>query len=455
MRAQGTTLKAQGSNAQLDAASPGLGLGSWCAWALCLVAILPSCSNPPAPALPSPPARDITLTPDTTRIHGEVPRNTTLASMLTAHGLAGDAVTRAVAAAQAVFDPRRLRSAQPFSLERTLDGALRLFEYEVDTDWFLRVTPVATGAPEVRAELVPIPKTLEHAYAVGTIGGDTPSLFEAMEAAGEGADLTLALAEIFAGEIDFNSELQPGDRFVLSFEKWNREGRPSTYGVIGAAEFHNDGRVLRAIRFTPPDAKPAYYDEQGRSLRRFFLKSPLKFDPQITSRYSLRRMHPVLGTARAHRGVDYGAPTGAPVVAVSSGIVVSASYDNANGRMVRLRHPSGYQSYYLHLSAFAPGIRAGARVNQGQTIGRVGATGLATGPHLHYGLQRNGAWVDPVREHRNMPPGEPVPPSAMSAFAAERDRALAALTQTQKPQGEGERGQGAGLSQAQGAREES
>ena len=360
-------------------------------------------------------------------ISGEVPRNTTLSSMLSAHGLPGDVVHQVVTAAQAVFDPRRLKSAQPFSLERTIEGALRFFEYEIDTDWFLRVVPVATGADEVRAELVPIPKTLEYASASGTIGGETPSLFEAMEAAGEGADLTLALADIFSGDIDFNSDLQPNDRFALSFEKWNREGRPSTYGVITAAEFRNDGRLIRAIRFTPPGGKPAYYDEQGRSLRRFFLKSPLKFEPRITSRYSARRMHPVLGTARAHRGVDYGAPTGAAVVAVSSGTVVSATYDNANGRMVRLRHAGGYQSSYLHLSAFASGIRAGARVSQGQTIGLVGATGLATGPHLHYGLQRNGQWVDPVRAHSNMPPGEPIPASAMSAFVTERDKALAEL----------------------------
>jgi murein DD-endopeptidase MepM/ murein hydrolase activator NlpD len=393
------------------------------------VVFLASCAPSPVATPPSLPAIDITLTPDTTVIQGEVPRNTTLASMLSDHGLAGDAVNQVIAAAQSVFDPRRLKSSQPFSLERTLEGALRLFEYEIDPDWFLRVTPVSAGAPDVRAELLPIPKTLERGYAAGTIGGETPSLFEAMDAAGERPELTLALAEIFAGEIDFNTELQPDDRFALTFEKWNREGRPSTYGVIDAAEFHNDGRVLRAIRFTAPGGKAAYYDEQGRSLRRFFLKSPLKFDPQITSRYSLRRMHPVLGTARAHRGVDYGAPTGAPVVAVSSGTVVSATYDNANGRMVHLRHPSGYESYYLHLSAFAPGIRSGARVSQGVTIGHVGATGLATGPHLHYGLKRNGQWTDPVREHRNMPPGEPVPASAMDAFAAGRDRALAALAQ--------------------------
>ncbi len=141
----------------------------------------------------------------------------------------------------------------------------------------------------------------------------------------------------------------------------------------------------------------------------------------------MSRFHPVLRTARPHRGVDYGAPSGAPVVSVASGTVVSATYDNANGRMVRVRHASGYESSYLHLSAFAAGMRRGAHVGQGQIVGRVGATGLATGPHLHYGLQKNGAWVDPLREHRNMPPGDPVPPADMDAFRAARDAALKEL----------------------------
>jgi murein DD-endopeptidase MepM/ murein hydrolase activator NlpD len=138
-------------------------------------------------------------------------------------------------------------------------------------------------------------------------------------------------------------------------------------------------------------------------------------------------MHPVLHVARAHRGVDYGAPAGAPVVAVAAGTVVSATYDNANGRMVRLRHPSGYESYYLHQSAFAAGIRAGVRVAQGQTIGLVGSSGLATGPHLHFGLKRNGVYVNPLREQRNLPPGEPVPASAMDEFRAARDAAMSQL----------------------------
>lgn len=400
---------------------------------LASVAALVVCVSACTPASPAPaptPRTDIVLTPDTTVVEGLVPRNTTLDTMLRAHGMAATAVTHVISAARAVFDPRRLRSAQPFLLETTLEGALRQFEYEIDGDSFLRVIPAAFGSETLRADVLPIPKTLEQAVATGTIGEETPSLFEAMEAAGESAELTIALAEVFAGEIDFNTEVQPGDSFTLAYDRFkrtDRDDRPVTYGAIHAAEFRNEERVVRAIRFTPPGGRPDYFDEQGRSLRRFFLRSPLKFEPRITSRYSLRRMHPVLQTARAHRGVDYGAPTGAPVVAVSSGIVVSATYDDANGRMVRLRHAGGYQSYYLHLSAFAPGIRAGVHVDQGQTIGRVGSTGLATGPHLHYGLQKNGAWVDPLREHRNMPPGDPVPAAAMPAFVATRDRALEQL----------------------------
>lgn len=386
---------------------------------------------------------DVWLPSELTVIRGHVPRNSTLDAMLREHGVAPGWVQSVIASTREAFDPRRLRSLQPFSLERTIDGALALFEYEIDGDWFLRIQPEEDAgcdprAPEVtpeclRAEVLPIPKTLQHVSAAGRIDAATPSLFQAVEGAGERPGLAVAIAQLFSGEIDFNTELQPGDAFRVTFERFVREGRPNGYGEIIAAEFENAGRVLRAFRFTPPGGKPAYYDEQGRSLRRFFLRSPLKFEPRITSHFSIRRMHPVLHTARAHRGVDYAAPHGSDVVAIAAGTVVSATYDNANGRMVRLRHSSGYESYYLHLSAFASGIRAGAHVAQGQVIGRVGATGLATGPHLHYGLKKNGVFVNPLVEHRNLPPGEPVPPQAMAAFVEMRDRALAELDRVAPP----------------------
>jgi murein DD-endopeptidase MepM/ murein hydrolase activator NlpD len=360
-----------------------------------------------------------------------VPRSTTLETLLRGHGVADDAAVSVVDAAQKVFDLRRLRALQPFSIERTLEGTLRFFEYEIDGNRFLRIGPSEAGAATLSAEVVPIPKTLERAAAAGRIDDETPSLFQSVGASGEGAELAVALADIFAGEIDFNSGLQPGDAYALAFDKFTREGRPSTYGDITAAEFRNDGRLLRAIRFTVPGGKPTYYDEKGRSLNRFFLRSPLKFEPRVTSRFSTSRMHPVLHTARAHRGVDYAAPTGAPVVAAAAGTVIAATFDRTNGRMVRVRHASGYESYYLHLSAFGSGIHAGGRVDQGQIVGLVGATGLATGAHLHYGLTRNGVFVNPLRERLNQPPGEPVPATAMAAFNAERDRALAQLEAVQ------------------------
>lgn len=387
---------------------------------------LAACQADAPPPDPVSQGSDIDLIPDTELVRGLVPRDTTLEALLRSNGLAAPSVAGIITVSSAAFDPRRLRAGQPFELLRTLEGEVRHFEYEVDNDVFLRVERAGPAA-ELRAELRPIPKERHDVVAGGSISQATPSLFQAMEAAGEGPDLSIALAEIFSGEIDFNTELQPGDRFGLAFEKFTRHERPATYGDVAAAEFHNDGRVLRAIRFTPPGGKPGYYDEQGRSLRRFFLRSPLKFEPRITSGFSRRRFHPVLQRYRAHLGVDYGAPTGAPVVAVSSGTVVSATSDRANGRMVRLKHASGYETYYLHLSAFGSGIRAGARVSQGQLIGRVGSTGLASGPHLDYRLRKNGAFVNPLTEHRKMPPGEPIPASAMAEFGRIRQAALARL----------------------------
>ena len=197
------------------------------------------------------------------------------------------------------------------------------------------------------------------------------------------------------------------------------------YGQILAAELHNDGRRLRAVRFEPEGGPAGYFDESGRSLRKFFLRSPLRFAPVVTSGFSRRRFHPVLHQYRAHQGVDYRAPTGAPVVAVAAGTVAVAAYNGGSGRMVHLRHANGFESQYLHLSSIA--VRAGARVDQGDLVGRVGATGLATGPHLHYALKRNGVNVNPVSVHRAMPPGDPIPSAELPRFAETRDRAFSDL----------------------------
>ncbi|HYT77037.1 MAG TPA: M23 family metallopeptidase, partial [Vicinamibacterales bacterium] len=210
-----------------------------------------------------------------------------------------------------------------------------------------------------------------------------------------------------------------------------RDGQFANYGPILGASIVVDGRTLRAFRWIDSGArKAAYYDETGRSLRRFFLKSPLKFEPRVTSGFSTHRIHPIDRVVKAHLGVDYGAPLGSSVVAVASGGVVSAGFSGGGGNTVHLKHAGGFETYYLHLSAFGPGVRVGARVAQGQLIGRVGMTGSATGPHLDYRIKKGGVFVNPVAVHSRQAPGEPIPTVQLAAFKSSRDMLLARLSAT-------------------------
>jgi murein DD-endopeptidase MepM/ murein hydrolase activator NlpD len=364
---------------------------------------------------------DVALEKDSDFLTGYVPARTTIAHLFENHMVVGADTPVLVSSIASAIDVRKLRAGQPYSIDRLLDGRVRRFEYEIDADKRLTVDRAAyDGAPRFIATIERIPKLTTVLTVEGEINRETNSLSAAIDKAGERIELALGLADVFAGDIDFNSDLQPGDSFRVLVERHTREGKLSGYGAILAAEFVNDNRRLKAIRFTPEGGTPAYYDEQGRSLKRFFLKSPLKFEPRITSRFSSSRKHPILGYARAHNGVDYYAPAGAPVGAVAPGVVTFAGWTNGGGRTVKVRHPNGYETEYLHLSAIA--TRAGARIGQGDLVGRVGKTGLATGVHLHYGLKKNGRYVNPVVEHRNMPPGEPVAPSLMNAFTSDRDR---------------------------------
>ncbi len=392
-----------------------------------VIVLAAGCSREAAPP-PSPHASahgDIWLAPDSEVVPGRVPRNSTFAGLLRDAGLSDADVEGLVAAADKVFDLRRVRTAQAWRFERARDGSVRWLEYEVDPEEFLRVVPARTQPHEFVAEIVHYDTHTRRAVVEGSIDETTGSLFASMASVGEEPELPIALADIFGGEIDFNSDLQPGDHFKLVVEKTYRDHRFVKYGPVLSAAFTNAGRTLVGIRYAAENGKPGYYDPQGRSLRRFFLRSPLKFDPIITSGFSRARMHPVLHVMRAHLGVDYRAPVGAPVIAVASGTVTGAGWRGGGGRTVSVKHASGYESYYLHLSSIA--VRRGQHVSQGQLLGRVGQSGLATGPHLDYRLRRNGTWVNPIAEHRKMPPGDPVPAAERDAFAAVRDAALGEL----------------------------
>jgi len=379
----------------------------------------------------STPSADIVLANEARTVEGVVPPNATLAGLLRDYELPESMVSRIVTAAQSVFDLRRLRVRQPYRLVTLPGDRLSEFTYEIDRDAFLRVVGSQdTVSDEVEAAVVPYVKQRALMVLQAGIDQEHSSLVGSLEASGETVELAIAFADVFAGEIDFNNDLRQGDRFQLLYDAQLREGKPSGYGDVQAAEFINDGRRFTAFRYAVPGEGPAYYDENGRSLKRMFLKSPLPFTPRVTSRFSTRRLHPVLGTYRAHLGVDYRAAEGTPVRTVAAGRVVSAGWNGGSGRMVRIRHSDGYETYYLHLSAIAKGIHAGARVTQGQQIGRVGSTGLATAPHLDYRVRKNGRFLNPTAVHRSLPPGNPIPPEHLQAFEAIRDLALARLFDT-------------------------
>jgi murein DD-endopeptidase MepM/ murein hydrolase activator NlpD len=398
----------------------------------CVLAGLIGCSCARQALPPPTPVRhpDINLPSQLQVIEAVVPPHATLDRLLRDHDLPADLVQAAVQAAGSVFNLRQLRENQPYRLVRTLNGLLQEFEYQIDADRFLQIVAADHTQPELLdAKVLLYEKERSVEVVRGMIDQEHPSLIAAMDGAGENIQLAMALADIFGGQIDFESDLQPGDVFELLVEKSTRDGVFAGYGAILGATFEADGRAHQAFRWTSPESgRASYYDAQGRSLKRFMLRTPLKFEPRITSGFSRSRLHPVFRTYQAHLGIDYAAPVGAAVVAVSSGTVVSAGWAGGGGNEVHLRHADGYESYYLHLSAFGPGIRAGAHVDQGQVIGRVGATGTATGPHLDYRLKRNGAFLNPLIVQRSLPPGDPIPEALLASFYDDRDNTLRQLS---------------------------
>jgi murein DD-endopeptidase MepM/ murein hydrolase activator NlpD len=390
--------------------------------------LVAGCSQQPAPQASASALAAVQVQEQATRlIEARVPRNATLASLLRAHQVSDDIVHHFVETAKTRFDLRRLRADRPYRLQVGLDGAIREFTYQIDADKFLKVVGFDAKAtpdalPEYDVQVVPYEKHKALMSVRGEISKETPSLIAAVNEAGESIGLALEFAKIFEGEVDFGNELQPGDSFEILFEKVVRQGEFGGYGDILAARFTTGGRSFEAFRYEVPGQKADFYDRDGRSMRRFFLKTPLKFEPRVTSGFSFRRVHPVLKTARAHRGVDYGAPSGAPVLSVASGTVVRAGWTGGGGNSVYLKHDNGYETRYLHFSRIAPGLRAGMRVAQGELIGYVGSTGLSTGPHLHYELLKGGVHVNPLDEHRKLPPGQPIPAGALAAYVEHRDR---------------------------------
>lgn len=262
-----------------------------------------------------------------------------------------------------------------------------------------------------------------HAVA-GVLEG---SLEGSIAQAGGDPRLAILMSEVLQWDLDFTRDLRLGDRFRAIYETVYLDGTYESLGEIAALVYENGGRTMEAYRF---GGEGRYYDAEGRPLRKMFLRSPMRYS-RVTSRFSHRRFHPVLKRYRPHYGVDYGAPTGTPVRATANGRVVFAGWNGGGGRTVKVRHPNGYLTAYLHLSRFASGVSSGRSVRQGQVIGYVGSTGLSTGPHLDYRVQRAGRWIDPLSLKSE--PAEPLPEAQLDDFYARRDalrRALADVAET-------------------------
>ena len=347
-------------------------------------------------------------------VSGTIARRATLASSLQEFVPAGT-VHALVEAARPVHDLARVSVGRPFGLTLEANGLLKVFTYGIDELRTLRVVREGDG---FKADLL----TRDYETKIETFGGAIESsLFQAIETAGAEDQLALDMADVFSWDVDFNTEVQRGDSFRVAVETMSLDGRWVRYGKILAAEFVRGERTLQAVRFEG-EYGPGYYHPDGTPLRRAFLRSPLKFS-RISSKFSRRRFHPVLGVFRPHLGVDYAAPTGTPVHAAGDGIVTVAGWLGGYGQTVKIRHPNGYETLYGHLSRIA--VRRGQRVAQGAPVGRVGATGLATGPHLDYRMQRNGAFVDPLKIVS--PAAEPVRKQERPMFEQVAGQALALL----------------------------
>jgi len=324
---------------------------------------------------------------------------------LVREGIPRDKVVLLEKTLKPVFDVRRSQIGDRYELERGLEGKFKNFKYYTTIspiDFYL-VEEAESGKLVARREKLPVEKRI--ARVEGKI---ETSLYEAMIAAGQRPSLTMDFADIFDWEIDFLTEPRPGDRFRLVWEEyWQdvesrgdhvpfRDEKKLADGRILACQYINRHKTHTTIYFEDPEGNRGYFTEEGKSLRKQFLRSPLSYR-RISSYFSYRRFHPILKVYRPHPGIDYAAPIGTPVRSIGDGGVVYCGWKRGFGRFVKIKHNRGYYTTYGHLRRYAKGIRAGAKVRQGQVIGYVGSSGLSTGPHLDFRMIKNGRYINFLR----------------------------------------------------------
>jgi murein DD-endopeptidase MepM/ murein hydrolase activator NlpD len=353
-----------------------------------------------------------TIKKDKREICGTVSKGETFIDIFKKYGLDMRDLFELREASAAVHRLRNLYPGQAYRIIVDDRNQVESLVYWIDADNLLHITRGETG---FEAQKVPV----EYEERVQHIGGlIKDNLISSIGEEGEQVRVALQLSDIFAWDIDFASDLREGDTFRIIVEGHYLNGEFRRFGDILAAELVNNGETYRAYRFGH-NGKFSYYDDQGKALKKAFLKAPLSFR-QISSHFSRNRFHPVLKIYRPHRGLDYSAPAGTPVSAVGDGTVLFAGYKGQYGKLAILRHANGWTTYYGHLSKFAKNVRRGKRVEQGQVIGHVGSTGMSTGPHLHYELRIRNQQVNPLSV--KMQPGESIPGDFLVAFKAFKDQ---------------------------------
>lgn len=306
-----------------------------------------------------------------------------------------------------VYDLAKIREGQEIRLYKDPQEKVTAIEYDINSERYLHIQK--NGGTYMAAE-EKLPYETEINMIWGTIEDNLPN---AIAKEGERATLAYELSEIFAWDVDFYIDLRKGDSFKIIFEKKYLKDEFVGYGSVLAATFTNRGTTFQAYRFTYPDTKESdYFNEKGESLRKEFLKSPFKYTPRITSRFSHSRLHPVRKVYRPHYGVDYAAKVGTPVNATADGTVLFAGWSGASGRMIRIRHKNNYETMYLHLRRCY--VKKGDRVTGGQKIAEVGASGEVTGPHLDYRIKYAGNYINPLSYR--FKPVEPLRPEFLAEF---------------------------------------
>jgi murein DD-endopeptidase MepM/ murein hydrolase activator NlpD len=335
----------------------------------------------------------------------------TMSGIFHRYGLNGKELFLLRKASADIHRLRKIVAGQPYEFRLDNDNNVLSFTYQINDEALLRIT---RDDPGFRAEKIDIP----YEKKIGKFGGVIESnLYDSLGNSENPAQLAYLLSDIFSWDFDFTTDLRKGDTFKVIVEELWLDGRFKRLGPILAAEFVNDGNTHRAFRYEDPDGRAGYYDEEGKSLQRSFLKAPLSYR-RISSGFSYSRRHPILKIRRPHLGVDYVAPRGTPVSALGDGTVSFASYKGANGNLVILKHPKGFTTYYGHLHKIRKGIRRGARVSQGDVIGYVGATGRATGPHLDFRMKKGSRFVNPLRV--NVPRRGGIPKQLLADFHKSR-----------------------------------